>query len=136
MKLMDSSGWVEYFKGTPLGAQHATHLVRGEVLVPAVVVYEVYKYVRREIGEEAATRAVGRLRREIVVPLDDTIAISAAHLSRERALAMADAMICATALAYEATIVTSDVDLGRQPDVVYYPQEQLDGTPDDSTRGG
>lgn len=121
MTVIDSSGWIEYFRGTPLGEQYATHLTEGEVIVPAVVIYEVYKFVRREIGEEAALRALSRLRGEHVVAVDDMMAVTAAHLSVECRLAMADAMIYATALAYDAAIVTSDEDLGRQPGAVYYP---------------
>jgi len=135
LNLIDSSGWIEYFKGSPPGAQHATRLVEDEVLVPAVVVYEVYKYVRREIGEEAAMRAVSRLRREQVVAVDDMIAVSAAHLGPECGLAMADAMIYATALAYEATAITSDMDLGRQPNAVYYPPAQAPTSPGEGASG-
>jgi predicted nucleic acid-binding protein len=44
------------------------------------------------------------------VPVDETLALEAADLSLELGLAMADAIVLATARRHEATLVTSDAD--------------------------
>ena len=119
MKIVDSSGWIEYLRGTELGDLYAQHMEDGDVLVPAVVLYEVYKFVRRELGEGAATRAVARVQRYPIVDLDEMLAVLAADLSLRHGLAMADAMIYATALALEAEIVTGDADLKDLPGVTF-----------------
>ena len=50
------------------------------------------------------------------------IALTAADLSLEYGLAMADAMILATARMYRAELVTSDRDFESIPGVTYLPK--------------
>jgi hypothetical protein len=41
--LVDSSGWIEFFADGPRGDRYAPYLKRpDEVLIPTVVLYEVY----------------------------------------------------------------------------------------------
>lgn len=118
--LVDSSGWIEFFSGGPLADRYETHLKNpAEVITPAIVVYEVYKKIKRERGEAAALLAVGQLNATQVVPLTESIARLAADLSLQHGLAMADALIYATARDERAQIVTSDADLKDLPGVTY-----------------
>jgi predicted nucleic acid-binding protein len=77
-------------------------------VTPTIVVYEVYKKVRREKGEEMALEVYGQLARTRIVPLSEELAISAADLSLKLKLSMADSIIYASAKSEQARLVTSD----------------------------
>lgn len=107
--LVDSSGWVEFIGDGPLADKFAPYFEREErLLVPAIVLYEVYKKLLSAQGSTAADRFLSAALRARVVPLDERLALLAARVSLDRHLAMADAMIYATALAAGAHLVTSD----------------------------
>lgn len=84
----------------------------------AIEVYEVYKVVRRDISEERAIEAVSALRRARIVPVDESLALEAADVALAHGLAMADAVVYATARRHGATLVTTDADLTDLPGVV------------------
>ena len=108
MTVVDSSGWLEYFKGGPLAGRYEEYLRAPDLLVPAIVLYEVYKVLRRDRSEEGALAAAARLKAAETVPLDERIALEAADISLEHGLAMADAIVYASAQARGAVLVTSD----------------------------
>ena len=70
--------------------------------------YEVYKWLKRELSEEAALEAVATMRKTVVVDLTEDVALTAADLSLEHGLAMADAMMLAFARAHGAALMTTD----------------------------
>ena len=120
MTLVDSSGWLEFFTGGPLADRYAQHLKDLDAIVtPTVVVYEVYKVIKRQRGEEEALAATAQLGKTRLIPLTDTIALTAADVSLAHQLAMADAIVYATSLSEGATLITSDSDLAALPGVVY-----------------
>ena len=119
MTMVDSSGWIEYFTGGPLADEYAQHLSDPDLITPTIIVYEVYKIIRRQVSEKAGLIAAGRLKAIQVIPLNDTLALEAADISLEHELPMADAIIYATAQAHGATLVTSDEHLDGLPGVVY-----------------
>jgi predicted nucleic acid-binding protein len=107
--LVDSSGWVEFLGDGPLAEKFAPYFEREErLLVPAIVLYEVYKKLLSAQGSTAADRFLSAALRARVVPIDERLALLAARISLDRRLAMADAIIYATALAAGAHLVTSD----------------------------
>lgn len=59
-----------------------------------------------------------------VVPLDASLALLAADVGREHGLAIADAIIHATAWQYGATVVTSDKHFEALPQVLFYPKTE------------
>ncbi|HEV2856409.1 MAG TPA: type II toxin-antitoxin system VapC family toxin [Thermoanaerobaculia bacterium] len=123
MKVIDSSGWLEFFADGPLAEQYASHLVDfSQILTPVIVLYEVYKRIKRERSEEDALVAAAQLRRTRIVPVTETAAMKAADLSLDHQLAMADAIVYATAILHDATVVTSDSDFESLPGVIYYPK--------------
>jgi predicted nucleic acid-binding protein len=81
-------------------------------------VYEVYKVLRRDICEERALEAVSALRRATVVAVDEGLALEAADLSLSHGLAMADALIYATARRHRAKLVTCDTDFAGLPEAI------------------
>ena len=116
MHIVDSCGWLEWFTDGKLAEEYG-RLLQGvdELLVPAVVLYEVYKVLKREIGEDKAILAVSYMKYSPVMPLDDILALKAADLALKHNLAVADAMVYATALAYNAPLFTSDADFDGLP---------------------
>ena len=118
--LLDSSGWIEFFTGGPLADRYAGYFSsRYEIITPTIVLYEVYKKIKRERGEEAAMLFSGRLHVTRVVPLTESIAYLAADISLRHGLAMADAIVYATAQDQHAEVVTGDADLKDLPGVIY-----------------
>jgi predicted nucleic acid-binding protein len=120
--LIDSSGWIEYFRGTPLGERYREYVRADDTLVPTVVLLEVYKIMLRDDSQQVAELAAAQLRKKTVTDLDEGLALHAAEVGLERRLAMADAVIYAAALEHEATLVTSDRHLADLPGVVYLPK--------------
>ena len=120
MILVDSSGWVEYFVDGPLADEYAARLrPASNVITPAIVVYEVYKRLKRDLTQEHANTAVAAMRRTEIVPLDAQLALRAADLSLTENLAMADAIVLATARSRDAELVTSDADFRKVSGVTY-----------------
>jgi len=118
--VLDSSGWIEFFTGGPLAERYAAYLLpRYQLITPTIVLYEVYKKIKRERGEETALLFAGRLNSTHVVPLTESIALLAADVSLREGLAMADAIVYATAKDQNAEVVTGDADLKDLPGVVY-----------------
>lgn len=120
MRLIDSSGWLEVFKGGPQADRVARLLADPtEILTPTIAVYEVYKVLKRDASEEDALQAVAQMLQTNVVPLSETLALEAADTSLEHSLAMADAIVYATARSRGAELVTTDADLEGLPGVVF-----------------
>jgi predicted nucleic acid-binding protein len=116
--LVDSSGWIEYLAARPRADDFARY-IEGDVplLTSVIQVYEIYKVVRRDISEERAIEAVAALRATTIEPLAESLALEAADISLELGLAMADAILFATAARHRAELVTADADFEGLPDV-------------------
>lgn len=118
--LLDSSGWIEFFTDGPRADRYAAYLTpRYRIITPTIVLYEVYKKIKRERGEETALQFAGRLNATDVIPLTESIAFLAADLSLRHGLAMVDAIVYATGQDQDAEVVTGDGDLEGLPGVVY-----------------
>ncbi len=123
MNLVDSSGWIEYFMNSPLAGRYEKHLQPPQQnWVPAIVLYEVYKKIKQEKGEAAALVAVSVMQQSPVMALDEDLALEAADISLRYRLAMADAMVYASAIRQKANLITSDKDMKDLPQVIYYPK--------------
>ena len=124
MIIVDSCGWLEWFTNGGLADQYKAYLADQEnILVPSIVLYEVYKILKREAGEEKALLAVGYMKQSPVIVLDETLSLAAADTALREGLGMADAIVLATAQANGCTIITSDADLKGKPDVDYLPKQ-------------
>ncbi|HEX9387114.1 MAG TPA: type II toxin-antitoxin system VapC family toxin [Anaerolineales bacterium] len=109
MHVVDSSGWVEYFVNGPNAGFFASPIRDIEnLIIPSICLYEVFKRVLLEFGEDKALETIGEMLLGIVIDLDRDIAIRAAQISLESKLAMADSIILATARANNATLLTQD----------------------------
>ena len=120
MNVVDSSGWLEYFAAGPNAAFFASALEAvDELLVPSVSVYEVFKRVLQQRGEGPALQAVALMQQGTVVDLGASSALTAARLSVEAGLPMADAIILSAARSAGATFWTQDAHFGGMADVQY-----------------
>jgi len=116
--VVDSSGWIEHLADGPLAAAFAAYLSPPEdILTPAAVLYEVYRWARREGGDAAGMEAVAQLEQTRMVPADHIVAIVAAEIGADRGLAAADAFIYATARLEGCELVTADTDFRGLPGV-------------------
>ena len=109
--VIDSSGWLEYFVAGKKAKTYLKYIQSDKPLwTPSLVLYEVYKKITKEKSETEGLLAITQIsgQSEAIIPLDEKLALFAADISLRFGLAMADAMIYATALTQEATLVTSD----------------------------
>lgn len=120
MNVVDSSAWLEYFANGTNASFFARAIEQTEeLLVPSLVLYEVFKQVLQQRDEGSALQAVAMMQQGAVVDLDARLALLAARISLERKLPMADSVILATAQAYGATVWTQDADFKGLPEVQY-----------------
>ena len=123
MNVVDSSGWLEYFADGPNAASFAKPIeATAKLIVPTLSIFEVFKRVMTQRGEDVALEAAALMRQGRVVPLDDALALEAARLSVAHRLPMADSIILATALAHRATLWTQDADFENLAGVRYVPK--------------
>ena len=109
MNVVDSCGWLEYFGKGANGDFFAPAIqVTAELVVPTISIYEVYKRVAVQRGEEEALSAIGWMTLGLVTDLTQEIALMAADLSLAHKLPMADSIILATARANDAILWTQD----------------------------
>lgn len=120
MNLVDSSGWLEFFADGANASFFATPLKKvDELVVPAISVYEVFKSVLRQRDESAGLQAVALMKQGQVIELTTNISMTAAKLSLEHNIPMADSIILATGRLYQATIWTQGADFKGLEGVKY-----------------
>ena len=123
MRLVDTSAWVEWLIGSPLGIALTRELPdRDQWLVPTLVQLELTKWLTREADEEKADRVIAFTETCVVADLDTTTALSAAELCAKHKLSTADAIIYATALAHSAELLTCDRHFENLPGVRFVPK--------------
>lgn len=108
---IDSFGWIEQLTKGPKAQQYKTvveSVKLKDIVTSVVVLYEIYKKIKKVKGEEEALLAVAGLSQTTIVPIDQTISIEAADFSLEHKLHFSDALVYATARHYKAELYTSD----------------------------
>lgn len=118
--IVDSSGWVEYLGDGPKTKAYARFFEKQEALIlPTMVIYEVFKKLLRERGISFAEQFFAHAQQLVdsTIVLDTDLAVRAARLSSETGLPMADAIIYATAHALQAELITSDAHFSGLPGV-------------------
>jgi len=111
---IDSSGWVERFTRGPKAPQYKKVIELNqpkEIVTSVVVLYEVYKKIKKLKGEEEALLAVAALSQTTIAFVDQAISLEAADYSLEHNLHFFDALVYATARHWKAKLYTSDEDL-------------------------
>ena len=109
MNMVDSSGWLEYFAEGENADFFAPAIEDTRLLlVPVICVYEVFKRVLQQRGITAARENISDMHEGRVIDLDASITMSAAQISVDIKLPMADSLILATARAHNAALWTQD----------------------------
>ncbi len=122
MKIVaDTGAWIEFLTQGKLCANFKPYLEKSQhLIVPVLVQYELFKWVCRERDEVTAYEVVALTQKGQVIDIDTSLALLAADVSAQYKLAMADAIIYATALYAKAKLVTSDAHFAELPDVRYF----------------
>lgn len=91
MNVVDSSGWLEYFTNSK-NADFFAQVIENpdEVIVPTISLFEVFKRVLIERNRDDALEAVALMKEGHLIELDDSLALTAAELSYELKLPLAD----------------------------------------------
>lgn len=118
MYLVDTCGWIEWMTDSPLAKSYSRYLTSPDkLIVPTLVQHELYKWLCREMDQATALSAIAATQTAKVIALDTSLALLAADTAREFRLATADAVIYATALQHDATLVTGDAHFSGLPRV-------------------
>ncbi len=121
MNIIDSSCWLEYFAGTKIGEEIASIVENTNALiVPVITLYEVFKKLLAEVGEDKAIMAIAHMKLGKVIELDADLSIFAAKIGKENKLAFADSIIYATSIKYDCTLWTRDKHFKDLLNVKYY----------------
>jgi predicted nucleic acid-binding protein len=111
--------------GTEIGVDVAAVIENpGELVVPTIILYEVYKKLSAEKGEEYALDVVSYMQTGTVIELNTGLSLSAARISRNYKLPMADSIIYATSLHYSAVLFTCDKHFKDISGIRYFPKTQ------------
>ena len=125
MNVVDSSGWLEYLAdGSNAGFFASAVEATGDLIVPSISIYEVFKRVLQQRGENAALQATALMQQGRMAELTVPLALTAAHLSVEESLPMADSIMLATARAFDATLWTQDADFASIAGVKYIAKQK------------
>ncbi len=116
--VVDSSVWIEILTGGRLASKCESYIHGKKILVPATVIFEVYRKVKRSISDEAALEVVGSLSQYSPIDIDRDISLLAADLSIDHSIAMADAFVLACAVRNATQLLTLDNDFADIPNCV------------------
>ncbi len=111
MNVVDSSAWLEYFANGPNASFFAPPIEQvDELIVPSICLFEVFKRVLSQRNESDALQVVAIMQQGAVVALDGSLSLTAARLSVEKKIPLADSVILATARCHDAMLWTQDAD--------------------------
>jgi len=121
MNIVDSSGWIEFFSNGENANEFSPIIFKlDELIVPTVIIYEVYKKIAAYCDHEQAVEVIAHIQQaKYIINLDPTLALEAAQCSLERKLPMVDGIIYATAKKFNAILWTQDIDFKCLPNVRY-----------------
>ena len=115
--VLDSSCWLEFLMGTARADLFASAIDSPvDLRVSVITAYEVIKKVRRELGDDVASRTVVLMQRSPIIDIDMRIAMKALT----NGLPVADSLIYATAQSIGAVVWTQDQHFEGLPNVKYF----------------
>src|SRR5271154_5769216 len=121
MRVVDTSAWIEWLLGTALGKRLEPELPSNDGwIVPTIVQYELMRAAIRALSKAQADAALAFSNKLAVRQLDTGLAVAAADYAARHSLAMADAVIYATAMEAGADLLTCDAHFANLPGVVHF----------------
>lgn len=125
MNIVDSSGWLEYFADGENADFFAPAIEDSEnLLVPVICLSEVFKRISQLRDTSTAQTSIGDMLNGRVIQLDESLALSAAQISLDLKLAMADSLVLAAARVHSAMLWTQDGHFKELPGVKYIAKKQ------------
>ena len=79
-----------------------------DIVTSVVVLYEVYRKVKKLKGEQIALDSIAGLTQTKLVPVDQTLALEATDYNLEYGLHFSNALVYATARHFDSDLYTSD----------------------------
>ncbi len=120
MILVDSCGWIEFLADGDKAEEYAKYFLDlKEIATPTIVIYEVFKKILKERGEEAAVMVAAQMSGTKVIELSEMLSLTAASVSVKYNLPMADAIVYATAELLGCQVVTSDMHFKDLENAIY-----------------
>ena len=120
MKVLDTCVWIEAALATATGKRYQSLLQDStQLIVPTLVYYELRRWALREYDIKYADQLQAGLQAITSAPLEAVVALHAADLADVHKLSTTDAIIYATALRYNAQLVTCDSHFKGLPNVDY-----------------
>lgn len=121
MRVVDSSAWIEWLTQGPAADRLQDEMPgRSDCIVPTIVQLELAKWLERERDEDAVDAFFAYTATCIIAPLDTALARRAAEVSAKHKLALADAIMYATAELHDADVMTLDAHFKDLDRVVYF----------------
>src|SRR5437879_11756501 len=91
MNVVDSSAWLEYFADGPNAGEFAKPIeATRSLIVPTLSLFEVFKRIAQQRGDDEALRGVAVMEQGRVVDLDRATALAAARVAIDSSREMAD----------------------------------------------
>jgi len=121
MNIVDSSLWIEYFLETNID-QSVIDTIKDtdNLYVPVICIYEVYKKFLSIGDSKKANIAVAIMQDADVIGINPQLAVLAAQLGKQHSLPMADSIIYATAVLWDAELYTQDKHFENLDRVHYF----------------
>ena len=123
MNVVDSSGWLEFFRAGANGPVFKPGIEdRNHLLVPTMSLFDVHRVLSRSVDADLVKSCLDVIRLGRVLDFTDARAGAAAHIAALHKLAMAKAAICAMAREFDATFRTQDADCQGLDGMRYQPK--------------
>jgi predicted nucleic acid-binding protein len=121
MNIVDSSLWVEYFLENDIDLSIIDTIKdSGNLYIPVICLYEVYKKFLSIGDSEKAKIAISIMQNSAVIGINPQLAVLAAQLGKQHKLPMADSIIYATAVLFDAELYTQDKHFENLDRVHYF----------------
>lgn len=122
MKLLDTSAWVEFFKGSPLGREVKGIIAGEQVYTSAITLAEITRWVFDNNGDvRFALQQIHE--NSIIIPVEEPILVESglrytALRNRNKKMGLIDVIIYITALLHGLELLTTDHDFKGLPFVI------------------
>ena len=116
--ILDSSVILQVLLGQPLAHPCREKIDFSKAMIPTLCIFEVYRKLRTKLTEEEALSAMSAFHKVEKIELTEAVALTAADLSVEYKLAMADAIVLAHAQIKRVPLLTLDNDFSSIPGVI------------------
>jgi PIN domain nuclease of toxin-antitoxin system len=121
MNIVDSSLWVEYFLENDIDQSIIDTIKDTDNLYISVIsLYEVYKKFLSIGDSEKANITITIMQNANVIDITPQLVVLAAQLSKQHKLPMADSIIYATAVLWDAELYTQDKHFENLDHVHYF----------------